>query len=286
MTVLVRTERWADEKPLGPVEIDWANPLTAGLVGLWLVNEGAGAVRDLVHGLDGVLTGNAAWGAGFDGRFVQCPGTTADYIDIPNSPIHDILYTLTAGVIFTPRALNFSSYQGIWRRGATTDASGPSNINWMIQGKSATSILQSAVKTDTAINDYVNSSYNLTQDVSSHATTTINISEALLTLIVDGTKDTLALTGSPTQIAGGATKTWLGRRAGGAVDADIHLAYVLERDWAEEEIREYQIAPYQILKPRKRAYYYFPAAGTPLFMHNKSLNGLGSGGPFFHNPLG
>ena len=53
-------DEWIQKPPLG-IQIDWSNPITKGLVGCWLFNEGSGdKVYDLSgNGNTGTLTGMA-----------------------------------------------------------------------------------------------------------------------------------------------------------------------------------------------------------------------------------
>jgi len=48
VAVLFATDRWGSVKPPPTAEVDWAHPLTRGLIRCWLFNEGAGLrIRDL-----------------------------------------------------------------------------------------------------------------------------------------------------------------------------------------------------------------------------------------------
>ena len=263
MTVLVRTKKWKDIKPSGMVEIDWNNPLSQGLVGYWLINEGAGNVRDLVLGHDGVLTGaSALWGVGPDGRIVNTPAGNTDYIDIPDTADHDIVFAITYGLLFTPRTLPFAAFGGIWRRGAATDASGGQNINWMLQGMGAASTLQAVMSSDVDNNDFIAASVDCVQDQRCYAVGTWDVDNKSIT--VDGVKNTAATDGTPTQIEGGATKTWIGRRNSDGPHADYHAAWVYDRVQNDGEIAALHEAPYQVIRPAKQVLYFDVTAAVAL----------------------
>ncbi len=66
--------RLPNKKPIGDVEIDWANPLASHLVAFVLFNEGAGNPHDLVTGRDVALSNSPAWGVGAKGRKLDFDG--------------------------------------------------------------------------------------------------------------------------------------------------------------------------------------------------------------------
>jgi len=69
--------------PLGSLP-NFGHPLTRGLVGLWLMNEGGGnIVQDLSgNGYIGTLN-DVTWQAGLSGTTTLFPGVSGDYINIP-----------------------------------------------------------------------------------------------------------------------------------------------------------------------------------------------------------
>ncbi len=75
------------QKPLIGTQINWGHPLSRGLVGCWLMNEGAGdRIYDLsLNGNDGVFVNDPAWQPGQDGIVVGFDG--ADSIDVGDSAI-------------------------------------------------------------------------------------------------------------------------------------------------------------------------------------------------------
>jgi hypothetical protein len=71
-----------NQKPLLGELIDYGNPLSQGLVGFWLMNEGGG---NKVHDLSGndvnfTFNGDVIWGANERGSVLEFPGTN-DYIE-------------------------------------------------------------------------------------------------------------------------------------------------------------------------------------------------------------
>lgn len=70
-------------KPARGALLDPTHPLAAGLVGAWLLNDGAGPAWNYAAASNpGALVGNAAWVAGTRGTAINCPGNAnASYVD-------------------------------------------------------------------------------------------------------------------------------------------------------------------------------------------------------------
>jgi len=93
---------WLTKPPLG-TQLDWANPLNTGLVGLWIFNEGIG---DKVYDLSGnentgTLTNMAfpstptsGWNPGRLGPAIALDGSD-DRVNCGNNPIFNITDTIT-----------------------------------------------------------------------------------------------------------------------------------------------------------------------------------------------
>ena len=84
------------QKPMMGQQIDWSNPLSKGLVGYWLMNEGTGnTVQDLSgNGNTGTLVADTHWVPGKFGPCLSFDGT-GDYVNIPTSPIFNAMEELT-----------------------------------------------------------------------------------------------------------------------------------------------------------------------------------------------
>lgn len=74
--------------PLG-TQLDWSDPINRGLVGCWLMNEGAGTiVNDLSgNGHVGAFSGNTAWTAGKYGAAISTADQSADRIVVPGNAV-------------------------------------------------------------------------------------------------------------------------------------------------------------------------------------------------------
>lgn len=76
--------RWTSKPPLGST-IDWSHPLSKGLVGCWLMNEGGGLRLNDISGKinTGVFTNPPIWTVGKTGKCLNFNGTS-NYITLPD----------------------------------------------------------------------------------------------------------------------------------------------------------------------------------------------------------
>jgi len=93
---------WLQKPPLG-AKLNWAHPLTKGLVGCWLFNEGGGNKAYDLSGYNNHGTLNAmafpsttlsGWNPGKDGVGLQFDGSS-DYVDCGNDPSLNITNAIT-----------------------------------------------------------------------------------------------------------------------------------------------------------------------------------------------
>lgn len=89
----LNTGRWVSKPPVGSM-VDWSHPLSKGLVGCWLMNEGGGKkVKNLANNRNGIFVGStASWKTGSKGKSVYLYGASSnpDYVscgsDFPTLP--------------------------------------------------------------------------------------------------------------------------------------------------------------------------------------------------------
>ena len=91
--LLLSSVSWGQQSGIKPIlsrQINWSHPLSRGLVGCWLMNEGSGSiVNDLSgNGGTGIITG-ATWASGMYGPAIDFSGTS-QYIVCANSPAKDV----------------------------------------------------------------------------------------------------------------------------------------------------------------------------------------------------
>lgn len=104
---------WTQKPPQG-IQVDWSNPITEGLVGCWLFNEGGGdKVYDLSgYGNDGTLTSialppttSSGWNPGEDGAAIAFDGSN-DYINCGNNASLKTTTETTIYIRCYPRDVN------------------------------------------------------------------------------------------------------------------------------------------------------------------------------------
>ncbi len=72
-----RKTSWGNVKPPVGSVIDWGDPINAGLVGCWLLNENGGRIaKDIASRQDGTLTGTIPWTPGARGPTVAPDGSS------------------------------------------------------------------------------------------------------------------------------------------------------------------------------------------------------------------
>ena len=75
-------KNWGTTKPSVGYGVDWSDPISKGLVGCWLFNEGAGAFAfDIARKNKGTLTNGPTWTSGKFGKGLSFDGTN-DYVNI------------------------------------------------------------------------------------------------------------------------------------------------------------------------------------------------------------
>jgi len=93
---------YPNKPPLGS-QINWGHPLSKGIVGCWLMNEGGGLkTKDLIKNNNGALTG-ATWSSSLRGNSINCD--TAQYVDFGNPSIFSGLTQLSVTFTFQINAL-------------------------------------------------------------------------------------------------------------------------------------------------------------------------------------
>lgn len=100
------------QMPMLGEQVDWSNPLSKGLIGLWLMNEGSGnTVFDLSgNGNHGEFQGDEYWQPGLHGQAIYFPGVT-DWIDVGDKPTLEGMTQLT--IVASVRADDASSQQTV-----------------------------------------------------------------------------------------------------------------------------------------------------------------------------
>ena len=239
------------KKPIGPVEIDWSNPLSKGLKFVVLFRDGV--AREAISGVFPGVTGdpeikvlNRGWGATFDGNDVFSYSAISG-ITSPLSEAFDLASGFTYGfcLAFTTTGNTVIAEKGTGRQGPQT-LSG--RVHWKSAGSSGNASNSSIV------NDGIPHNFTL-----SAKTVGANVRHIICldgSLDIDEEKIYSAdpVTSDPFVI---------GARNGGAFGfpGDLYYWFVWDRELSVAEGISHTANPYQILKPATAQVYNFPTVG-------------------------
>jgi hypothetical protein len=244
---------WGATKPSPGGAIDRGHPLAQRLVGLWLLNEGAGAARELRRGALGVATtALPAWGASPSGPALQFTGASSQAA----------LYTLPVqtdgafSIVVRSYTTNTASRQTI------VGANNVANTPWLefaaSQGTGKLAMVIPGVFVDVTTAAVV--SNNTWADIVYTRPAGGAFGSGLF--YVNGAAVAVSAGGSYTPAA--ATSWLLGARATGNqyLTGGIAFCYLYERVLSPAEIQQLRAAPYAMFAPPVWRQYFIPASGT------------------------
>lgn len=267
--MFVHTINWATEKPPLGSQIDWGHPLSQGLVGCWLMNEGGGnKVSDMARGNNGTNVG-AIWKPLLTGIGLNFNGSSS-YIDcgFPNARNFGTApFTICA-------SLRVSTTTSAYDRKIITndDEADATRVMWILQINE---------------NDDANAAVrNCGQFVTYNAGTIDKVSTT--TVMTDGNwynfvglrdgtnlklylngKFNASVTDNKINVTNTSAPLTIGKSingtSGGAVplfNGDMQYIYLFNRALSPPEIQQLYEAPYQIIQPIKRRTY-FQISGEP-----------------------
>jgi hypothetical protein len=289
MAILIQPKRWSMKPPLG-VRINTGHPISQGLSSCVLFNEGGGLIlNDSVSGLQGALSNSNGWGASpspqgpalsFNGTSTVVRVASAAY------DLSDKSFTIVAWG--TPTAT--TSYALVSRGGGNTPAN---SGGWVFLTNAFRSKI---VDTSDAYlrNNSVTAAANLPHMWAAAGNLVTSGTAQSVSLYTDG----VLTNGSETDTQGMVTGSFtpmIGARSDSATPNGLTffsgvISGVLvwnSRILTATDIQQLYVDPFCFLQPQstQRRYYWAAAPTGTLFLPSQ-LNGLGSGGPFFHNPLG
>jgi hypothetical protein len=170
-----------EQKPVLGTQVNHGLSLSDGLVGFWLMNEGAGSViQDLSgNGNNGTFASGAEWTAGKFGSCVNFP-TGTDYINFGNKPSTKIGLDDLSGVAWV-KFDTIQSSQGIFDCGARFGAT----EGWMFLTYNNNAIFQIRLNNGTTQSSYSSSSA-LTNDGLWHQAAFSIVRSGNVTFYLDG----------------------------------------------------------------------------------------------------
>ena len=234
------------KKPIGPVKVDWSNPLTRGLVAAWTCDE-AGLLRDISgNGHHGTPTGTAGYYGSTRGRALDLTGT--DYYTITDRAAFDFAggaMSVVAGTISDSAGQNAELVEkqaGGLRYYQLFDATG-SVWKWFVRGTGATIQLTGGTS---VTGEYVN------------LCATASSSGAVL--YENGVQT--ASNGSDPGDLSNSADLYLGFGNAGTYDGKVYYVWMYDRQLSDLEAQQLHESPYQILKPVEPSLYFTTEAGA------------------------
>jgi hypothetical protein len=267
MAALILPNRWLLQ-PQGPVEIDWSHPLAQGLVFFSLPTQ-KGAT-ELVGGAGPTILGASIQNVGREGIGIYASNTSGDGWVVPyrSDLFRSITTDCTVATQVDLRSITANSkvvcapfYDEAWslpNQSLSIARSGTTSQVGVYIGTSLGGAVQSAVfPTNTFV-------------VGADRKYVISRSGSSATMLYNGTSYTPSssnLTTSPLAWNTGNYVALLNRSRGLPAEGTMGMLFyaaVWNRSLSTYEQREFQQAPYQMLKPTaRRLYFEAPAAGAP-----------------------
>ena len=252
--------------PLGQ-QINWAHPLAKGLVGCWLMNEGAGnRIYDLSgNGNTGSLISTTKWVAGRSGSVLSFNGTS-DYVDVGSNaiikPVSAI--TVSAWVKFNSLTADIRAISD-WHQSVIED-------RWIFYEISATEIYWYVCNANGVGIGYV--SYTPALNTWLHLVGVYNGS--VVTLYVNGVSVGTPASLSGNMNAGSAVNTVrIGKQAetGWCFNGLIDDVRIYNRALSASEVQQLYVNPYAMFERRPVWMDYVAAAGRPEFYGSNLWSG-------------
>jgi hypothetical protein len=231
-----KAKAWEGKPPVGSV-IDWNNPLSKGLVGCWLMNEGGGFPRSLINGRP-LNQAAVTWSAKNKGLVIQnASGLKSDTagLEFLSGSWSIIVY------FYNPQTFT-SNYPSIFAR--TTYSNESTNSGWGIEGNNTKLTFLSR-------ND--NGSYGLNSLTTPQANTNyivVGTSDGTTRKIYLNGKFEAQTTNNPNPKDSVTNGISIGKTAVMQVPTYMALAY--NRCLSPSEIQSLYVSPYQFIVAPKR----------------------------------
>lgn len=247
------TRKWGNQKPSSGSQINWGHPLSQGLVGAWLMNEGRGKKYiNLVNSKPATILGTVGWGIRTKGYVFTHANTVNnglkfEYIPNGNTTIFAIARR-TSDTLTAPAEINVLSAtkEGGSRPGILL---GMSNT-WAAAGSKykISAECQSTAPANTGLNLYVDGKQQVSWS-SSDNQLTVNVFYSI------------AFTGVP-----GVNQYNLHQLGCSHYDTfntfagyvEVAVYYTWNRVLSPSEIQQLYVSPYQFIRPITRRVFFIP----------------------------
>lgn len=265
MSILIK-KNWRDKKPPLGSQLNRGHPLSQGLVGCWLMNEGSGRkIIDLVRRQDGLFANHTSWKPSPKNISIDFDGTD-DYIDCGTFP--SSLWTKgegTMAILIRPDVVD-SPKIWFWMGDPAGNGYGNTQIEFHLASPSSGSGA-TFYATDSA-----NPSFTA-QVIATDATVTTGKWYFLVGVWKNGQQNRLYVNGRVSVGTNSITtgvppsyKTYFGRPGVATRYGDISIenGYLWNRALSPSEIRSLYEAPYQFIEPIKRRIFSIPSGAPPV----------------------
>ena len=261
-------KNWGTTKPSVGYGVDWSDPISKGLVGCWLFNEGGGSIAyDIAKKNKGTLTNMAfpatatsGWGSEKFGKTLNFDGTN-DYVNIGNQLIADSqTFTMSTWIktSLTSRVSIFAQDISVSAKKFQIAVSSTGNLVLTHVNSGGTYIDSSTSNTPVPTNTWT------------HIVAVYNFSGLVKQGYVNGVLQTLS---SPTLSAppSGVTNAYIGKDRNGLMSGSLDDVRIYNRALSATEAKRLYSEPFAgILSPVKRRINSI-SAGSSLI---KTINGL------------
>jgi hypothetical protein len=260
------TKNWRDKKPPLGSQLNFGHPLSRGLVGCWLMNEGGGLkVNDLISKNNGSLINGIVW----QNQDILSKGVDG-FINIGNSNNFNFT-TQNFSVVFGIK------HNSIQSTGTTKNTvffyKGDYQVNgWYIQRSPS----------DTPIGSL---SLTTNQSTVSQQTTTgadvVKVNEfGIYAVVRNGSNckiykngiDTGATSANHLNPTSSSNNLQLGKYSSNTTnfffDGTWRFAYIYNRALSPSEIQSLYVAPYQFIQPIRKIFYSFPEVVTTGYFYS------------------
>jgi hypothetical protein len=272
---------WPDPRvkpPFGTVEVDWTHPLSAGLVDLWLFNEGGGDAGNLANARHPFTRhGSVGYRAGVAGPMVDFPGNFNDYFSVAEASDADYTGPLTL------------LWRGVIRgNGIAKHFVGKHTSNGATQNPFdfrtedfTTPLVLVRSNTNYAVWDGPSPPLSVLTTVG--VTTPSGNIETTPTFYVDGVATSGTVAGAGTGAAtGGGYDIRCGVRQDNSIimDGQCSVLLIAKRAWSQSEMLWFRAEPFALLRPLVRRRYFVPAApggGITFTQLERKLRGVARG---------
>jgi len=229
---------WTNKPPIGS-QIDWGHPLSKGLVGCWLMNEGSGVkIYDLCKNATGIFdTGAITWKPSLKGIGVNFGNSSTANINLGNNPIFSV-----PNFTFSIYAIALKKTTGSQSLFCKTTNTGSGGFylrvgGWSGYGKIGGGVVE-VLATDFTVNTW------------NHVA--LVLSSTNLIYYLNG-KQSVSTAKAGIGINGIANSTFIGRlgdyTGGQFWDGDISVVYFYSRALSPSEIQQLYQDPYCFIKP-------------------------------------